>query len=684
MKKKYFSVFVTVVFLMVITTAFFGVATNDALSVTESVLLTTQSVTEETTVTLPVFIEETTTEEQATCPDNAHRYMNVTEKATCEADGKITTICERCGHISKERVINRISDIYFDNQGERFENNTEIEYDGNHHGFRIKVFDSKGYELDEYLQFNVTGKTSAYKTGTYKVTVTSASEQYDFSVTLTYRIVDPVITQPSSFTATTTKKGVKLAWDKCENVNGYDVYRKDSDSSEYKKIKTLTDENEFLDNNVVYNKEYSYKVKAFRYVGSKTLSSDGGEGVDVKAEYVITPSAPSFELTADGIKVIWNKVEGAGKYVIYRSASKNGTYSKIATVKAPDVTYNDKKTVLGKTYYYKIKVYTDNKASDFSAVNSIKANLPAPTINKNINATADSFTFSWKKLNKADGYFIYKTDGKKHTKVAEIKNNSTTSYTYKSKKLVKIVVTAYYKNSSGKKIQSDYSKIIYAKALAKPSIKLEVYGRGKNISVVSGVESNSYQVYYKVGKNGKWKLLEKGNKYFTHKTLTATHENVELNKNYYYRLRAMDVKNDNVIYGPYSETKQLILGYIPGVKVTLPNKNSTEMQSFSVTVKNNAKKTLRVHDFGYVFDNDNGVSGEIQGFFFDGHTFCDYIDISVGKTKTANFTPMDYIFTLEGMKYCTYKKTSDVVLYFKYDGLEYASVYNLKKGHVYK
>lgn len=684
MKKKYFSVFVTVVFLMVITTAFFGVATNDALSVTESVLLTTQSVTEETTVTLPVFIEETTTEEQATCPDNAHRYMNVTEKATCEADGKITTICERCGHISKERVINRISDIYFDNQGERFENNTEIEYDGNHHGFRIKVFDSKGYELDEYLQFNVTGKTSAYKTGTYKVTVTSASEQYDFSVTLTYRIVDPVITQPSSFTATTTKKGVKLAWDKCENVNGYDVYRKDSDSSEYKKIKTLTDENEFLDNNVVYNKEYSYKVKAFRYVGSKTLSSDGGEGVDVKAEYVITPSAPSFELTADGIKVIWNKVEGAGKYVIYRSASKNGTYSKIATVKAPDVTYNDKKTVLGKTYYYKIKVYTDNKASDFSAVNSIKANLPAPTINKKVTATTKYFTITWNKLDRADGYFIYKTDGKTYTKVAEIKDKNITSYTYKSKKQVGIAITAYYKNSSGKKIKSDYSKAIYAKALAKPEITLEAFGRYKEISVVSGVETNSYQVYYKVGKNGKWKLLEKGNHNFgVRKSLVASHE-VEINKNYYYRLRPMDVKSGYTIYGPYSDEKQLILGYISGITVTLPNKTQSGTTSFSVTIKNGAKKSIRMHDKGYIYNENFSISGKVQAFIYDGKTFPDHLDISVGKKASTNFTFMDLIFTEEGVRYYSYNKNSNVVIYFRYDGLEYASVYNLKKGHVYK
>jgi fibronectin type 3 domain-containing protein len=685
MKKKFSSLIAAVV--MVVVSAFCVVALDevvenntDTTAVTQFDETTTATSAEETTT------EESTTEENTYCSEADHKYRYTTcDYATLEKDGKSAMVCIVCGHSKNETTIYRVAEIYLEEKGNRLENNT-IEYDGKHHSLNVKILDSTGYELEEYLNYMVSGTTGASKTGTYKIKVNASASnnsQYIFQKTLTYTIVDPVISQPASFIATSTKNGVKLTWEKVDDISGYEIYKKDSADAEWKKLTTLT-ETEYLDKAAVYNTEYFYMVKAYKYVGSKTLYSSGENSVNLKAEYVLTPTNIKFEFTADGVKVSWKKVEGTTKYLVYRSESKNGTYSKIGTGKAPTVNFTDKKATLGKTYYYKIKAYTNSKASDFSAVKSIKSNLPAPTMNKKVTATTKDFTITWNKLDRADGYFIYKTDGKTYTKIAEIKDKNTTSYTYKSKKQVGIAVTAYYKNSSGKKIKSDYSKAIYAKALAKPEITLEAFGRYKEISVVSGVETNSYQVYYKVGKNGKWKLLEKGNHNFgVRKSLVASHE-VEINKNYYYRLRPMDVKSGYTIYGPYSDEKQLILGYISGITVTLPNKTQSGTTSFSVTIKNGAKKSIRMHDKGYIYNENFSISGKVQAFIYDGKTFPDHLDISVGKKESASFTFMDLIFTEDGVRHYSYNKNSNVVIYFRYDGLEYASVYNYNKGQVFK
>ena len=55
----------------------------------------------------------------------------------------------------------------------------------------------------------------------------------------------------------------------------------------------------------------------------------------------------------------WKKLSSASGYVVYRSASKNGSYTKISTIKKnKTITYKDSKLKRKSTYYYKIVPYT--------------------------------------------------------------------------------------------------------------------------------------------------------------------------------------------------------------------------------------------------------------------------------------------------------------------------------------
>ena len=55
----------------------------------------------------------------------------------------------------------------------------------------------------------------------------------------------------------------------------------------------------------------------------------------------------------------WKGVSGENGYYVYRAASKNGKYSKVATVKmtAAKYPYARIKAAKGKTYYYKVCAY---------------------------------------------------------------------------------------------------------------------------------------------------------------------------------------------------------------------------------------------------------------------------------------------------------------------------------------
>lgn len=84
--------------------------------------------------------------------------------------------------------------------------------------------------------------------------------------------------------------------------------------------------------------------------------------------------------TAKGkIKLIWRGATSSEGFVIYRSTSQNGQYTKVKTITDKDInSYTDSGLTSGKTYYYKIRGYMayhgNRKYCQYSTVKSAKAN----------------------------------------------------------------------------------------------------------------------------------------------------------------------------------------------------------------------------------------------------------------------------------------------------------------------
>ena len=58
------------------------------------------------------------------------------------------------------------------------------------------------------------------------------------------------------------------------------------------------------------------------------------------------------------LKISWKKVSGANKYYLYRSSTKKGKKTKVATVKGTTYTH---KYIAGRRYYYHVKAASTNK-----------------------------------------------------------------------------------------------------------------------------------------------------------------------------------------------------------------------------------------------------------------------------------------------------------------------------------
>lgn len=189
-----------------------------------------------------------------------------------------------------------------------------------------------------------------------------------------------------------------------------------------------------------------------------------------------TATPASFKAVSSGynrIKLSWAKVSGAQGYEVYRATSNPGTYSKVATIASGStLTYTNSSLTSGKNYFYKIRAYrTVNGVkvySSFSGVTYTKPVLAAPTGVKALRASSSSIKVSWIKGVEASGYEVFRAATKtgSYGKVATITSGSTISYTNKG--VIKGKTYYYkvrsYRTVSGKKIYSNYSAIVYAKA----------------------------------------------------------------------------------------------------------------------------------------------------------------------------------------------------------------------------
>ena len=190
----------------------------------------------------------------------------------------------------------------------------------------------------------------------------------------------------------------------------------------------------------------------------------------ISAKKPVIKSVKSTEYNK--IKVTWNAVAGAEKYMIYRSTSKDGSYSKVKTITNVSTTsWTDKDVKTGKTYYYKMKaVVTTDKSvtSGYSAVKSAKCVPAKPGSVKVSSPKKKQLKVSWKKVSGASGYEVYRATSKdgKYKKVKTIGKGKTVTYTDKK---VSSGKTYYYKVRSyrtvnGEKVYSGYSSIVSKKA----------------------------------------------------------------------------------------------------------------------------------------------------------------------------------------------------------------------------
>lgn len=201
----------------------------------------------------------------------------------------------------------------------------------------------------------------------------------------------------------------------------------------------------------------------------KTTANDK----DFNSEDVIEPAKVTAPQTPAGVKAVsadhdkvkvtWNKVSQAAGYEVYQNSKK------ITDVKTNS--YTKTKLTTGTKYTYKVRAYklngTKKVYSGYSKNVTATPNLSTVSNVKVKNSSKKSAKITFKKVNGASGYVIYRATKKngKYKAVSTLKKGTAVSYT--NKKLKKKSTYYYkvraYKKVGKKTVYGSYSKTVSVK-----------------------------------------------------------------------------------------------------------------------------------------------------------------------------------------------------------------------------
>lgn len=321
---------------------------------------------------------------------------------------------------------------------------------------------SKWTLLDTETGTSFTDKSAkSGKKYTYRVRAAKGDVMSGYNEVSKYFLSAPKLSSVKN-----ASSGAEVKWSKVTGAEGYKVYRK-TGSGSYKYI-GKTSKTTYTDKTAKSGKTYTYTVKAYK---SKTDSAYNKNGLKLK--YLAAPKAEAKVYTSS-ISVSWSKVSGAKEYAVYRKASGDSKFKKVATT--TKTSFKDTNVKNNKTYSYRVKAVNGKTTSAYKTIKQLFLSTPKLSSVKN---DRNGVEFKWAKVSGAEKYKIYRKSGSgdfkliattKKTSYIDDTAKSGTVYTY-TVKACKDDATSYY-NKTGLKIRFVDTGVLYTPTNVSSGIQL--------------------------------------------------------------------------------------------------------------------------------------------------------------------------------------------------------------------
>ena len=324
-----------------------------------------------------------------------------------------------------------------------------------------------------------------------------------------------------------------IYWSAVDGANRYEVYRSGSKDGTYSFLDSTANLN-YTDSKANAGTTYYYKVKALAADGTKSNSS---AAVAVTCRCARPVVKTDYWASTGKPYIYWSAVDGANRYEVYRSGSKDGTYTLLGTTTATN--YTDSKANAGYTYYYKVKAISEMKSaadSSLSAAVAITCRCARPVVKTDYWASTGKPYIYWSAVDGANCYEVYRSGSKDGTYTLL---GTTTAKNYTDSK-ANAGYTYYYKVKAISEVKSAANSSLSAAVAitcrcARPVVTPDyLTSTGKPYIYWGAVDgAGQYEVYRATSKNGSY------TKMFTTSNLSYTNTSAKAGTTYYYKVKAV-------------------------------------------------------------------------------------------------------------------------------------------------
>ena len=235
--------------------------------------------------------------------------------------------------------------------------------------------DCDGYEITRYStaskKYVKIADINNADTTTYTDSGRTSGCYYKYKIRA-YKVVDgvKVYSEESNIVKATAKPqapalkagnidsdSISMSWNAIGRASGYEVYRKDANSEDYKLVKDLN-ATTYTDKGLAKGTEYSYKVKSYRVVdGVKVYSGDSNSISDkIKDSFKLNLE----KTTRNSVEFSWDKIKDATGYEILRYSTASKKYVVIDDIDFDEITDEKEKEELEAADIYSYEMMAEH------------------------------------------------------------------------------------------------------------------------------------------------------------------------------------------------------------------------------------------------------------------------------------------------------------------------------------
>ncbi|MCD8124821.1 MAG: fibronectin type III domain-containing protein [Lachnospiraceae bacterium] len=181
-----------------------------------------------------------------------------------------------------------------------------------------------------------------------------------------------------------------LKWTKVSGATGYQIYRYDTSTGKWKKIKT-TSKNRYEVENLTSATKYKFKVRAYTKSNGKTTFGSYSATLTTYTEPEEVENLKASAKTTTSVTLKWSKVSRATKYQVYIYDTAQKKYVRKTTVSGTSATISGLSS--GTTYKFKVRAYLLSDSGKNKYYGDFSDVYKVTTTAKSSSSTSSSSTY---------------------------------------------------------------------------------------------------------------------------------------------------------------------------------------------------------------------------------------------------------------------------------------------------